>query len=600
MADAKQVRPAKRELGDILVEKGIVTPETLLLALEVMSKEDRKNRRKLAQVLVNDFRANRDQVYKEVVDYYAFKTLDVSPGHVDETQLAFMRKELNSLPEAIREMAIENQVLPYSIDPEKPNRLLVITPDPTNPEVFYIARGFLYPKFELYYVPLSDWDELWKRVNISRSAYKSREQSLHVEAVSEQDQQEEEQFEQAIEEEINKSGLVELANNILADAVRIGASDIHVIPVAERVTQFHFRIDGKLTLWYTHNDVRAEAVAAVVKDRALGVDRFERTRAQDGYAQLLIDRKTVRFRVSVIPVVGKEMKSKFESIVIRILKETTIGMQLSELGFDPFAEQAFIRAIKKPYGIVIVTGPTGSGKSTTLVAALKTIMDPSLNVLTVEDPVEYFIEGARQVKLSPKLDFDGALRAILRHDPDIVMVGEIRDKITADIAVKLANTGHMTLSTLHTNDAPSAVSRLFKMGVEPFLLAYTIHVVIAQRLMRKLCPRCKAPVVDPDREALIRLGMDPAEAQTVKLYRAVGCPNCIRGYKGRTAIHEALSFTKDIRKIILESETTIEEDRIREAAMKHGMRTLRQTALELMKKGITSLEEVASATVEED
>ena len=600
MPETKQVRPAKRELGDILVEKGIVSPETLLSALEVMSKEDRKNRRKLAQVLVNDFRANRDQVYKEVVDYYAFKSLDINPGQVDDAHIAFMRKELASLPEAIRDMAIENQVLPYSIDPEKPNRLLVITPDPTNPEVFYIARGFLYPKFELYYVPLADWDELWKRVNISRSSYRSHEQSLQAEGVEEQQQQDDELFEQAIEEEINKSGLVELANNILADAVRIGASDIHVIPVADRVTQFHFRIDGKLTLWYTHSDVRAEAVAAVVKDRALGVDRFERTRAQDGYAQLLIDKKTVRFRVSVIPVVGKEMKSKFESIVIRILKETTVGMQLSELGFDPFAEAAFVRAIKKPYGIVIVTGPTGSGKSTTLVAALKTIMDPSLNVLTVEDPVEYFIEGARQVKLSPKLDFDGALRAILRHDPDIVMVGEIRDKITADIAVKLANTGHMTLSTLHTNDAPSAVSRLFKMGVEPFLLAYTIHVVIAQRLMRKLCPRCKAPVIDPDREALLRLGMPAHEVETIKLFRAVGCPNCIRGYKGRTAIHEALSFTKDIRKIILESETTIDEDRIREAAMKHGMKTLRQTALELMKKGVTSLEEVASATVEDD
>ncbi len=319
MSDAKQVRPAKRELGDILVEKGIISPETLLLALEVMSKEDRKNRRKLAQVLVHDFRANRDQVYKEVVDYYAFKTLDVTAAHIDDTQIAFMRKELNALPEAIREMAIENQVLPYSIDPEKPNRLIVVTPDPTNPEVFYIARGFLYPKFELFYIPLNDWEELWKRVNVTRASYKALDQGARVEAVEEQEAAEDEQFEQAIEEEINKSGLVELANNILADAVRIGASDIHVIPVGERTTQFHFRIDGKLTLWYTHNDVRAEAVAAVVKDRAMGIDRFERTRAQDGYAQLSIDRKTVRFRVSVIPIVGKEVKSKFESIVIRIL-----------------------------------------------------------------------------------------------------------------------------------------------------------------------------------------------------------------------------------------------------------------------------------------
>jgi type IV pilus assembly protein PilB len=192
------------------------------------------------------------------------------------------------------------------------------------------------------------------------------------------------------------------------------------------------------------------------------------------------------------------------------------------------------------------------------------------------------------------------LRAILRHDPDIVMVGEIRDRITADIAVKLANTGHMTLSTLHTNDAPSAVSRLFKMGVEPFLLAYTIHVVIAQRLLRKLCPRCKAPVVSPDREALIRLGMTEHEIDTTKFYHAVGCASCIKGYKGRTAIHEALSFTKDIRKIILASETAVDEDAIRVQAIKHGMKTLRQSALEVMKKGITSLEEVASSTVEDD
>lgn len=599
MAETKSVRPAKRELGDILVEKEIISPETLLSALDVMSKEDRKNRRKLAQVLVTDFKANRDLVYKEVVSYYAFKSLEINPSAVEETSLAFMRKELGALPEAVRDMAIENQVLPLRLDPENPNRLFIVTPDPTNPEVFYIARGFLYPKFEIYYVPLSEWEELWKRVNISRAGYKEHESSMRDvrEVEAEEDG---EMFEQAIEEEISKSGLVELVSNIFADAVRLDASDIHVIPVGEKTTQFHFRIDGKLTLWYTHNETRAEAVAAVVKDRALGVDRFERNRAQDGYAQLLIDRRTVRFRVSVIPMVGKEMRSKFESIVIRILKETTVGMQLKDLGFDPYAEHAFLRAIKKPYGIVIVTGPTGSGKSTTLVAALKTILDPALNVLTVEDPVEYFIEGARQVKLSAKLDFEGALRAILRHDPDIVMVGEIRDKITADIAVKLANTGHMTLSTLHTNDAPSAVSRLFKMGVEPFLLAYTVHVIIAQRLMRKLCPRCKAPTVNPDKEALQRLGLTEEEIATTKFYRPVGCINCIKGFKGRTAIHEALSFTKNIRKIILEGETSIDEDAIRNEAIKHGMRTLRQTAIELMKRGITSMEEVASATVEDD
>jgi len=275
-------------------------------------------------------------------------------------------------------------------------------------------------------------------------------------------------------------------------------------------------------------------------------------------------------------------------------------MGIEELGFEPYARDSFIKAIKKPYGIVIVTGPTGSGKSTTLVAALRTVMDPSLNVITVEDPVEYFIDGARQVKLNPKLDFEGALRAILRHDPDIVMVGEIRDQITANIAVKLANTGHLTFSTLHTNDAPSAISRLYKMGVEPFLLAYSINMVLAQRLLRKLCTKCKSPITNPDVEALKKLGMTVDEIKKATLFRPIGCSDCMNGYRGRTAIHEALYFTKEIRKIVLEAEGLVDEERLRNQAIHQGMRTLRQAAVELLKNGITSMEEVASATVDED
>jgi type IV pilus assembly protein PilB len=595
-----QTRSAKKELGDILIDKGIIQPDVLERAIALLNKEENKGRRKLPQILVDQFKMDRDLVYREVADYYAFRTLDISMETIDDGALGFIRKELTSLPESIREMVHENNVLPYCIDPERPGRLLVITPDPTKPEVYKIARTFHYQKFEICYVPLSQWDGLWKRVSLDRAVYKDKETLLRGESFVDEGEEDSDDYEQALEEEISKSGLVDLVESIFVDAVRVGASDIHVIPRGEKVTEFHFRVDGKLSRWYTNNETRAEAVSAVVKDRAKNLDRFERNMAQDGFAQLTIDKKTIRFRVSVIPLIGKELKNKFESIVIRVLMEPVVGGSIADLGFDPYSESVVRKAIAKPFGIIIVTGPTGSGKSTTLVAALRTLMDPSLNIITVEDPVEYFIDGARQVKLNSKLDFEGALRAILRHDPDIVMVGEIRDKLTAEIAVKLANTGHLTLSTLHTNDAPSAVSRLYKMGIEPFLIAYSINIIVAQRLIRKLCERCKSPISEPDAPLLRKLGMPEEEIRSTKFYQPIGCSDCIKGYRGRTAIHEALYFTKEIRQLILDAGSSVNEEAIRQLALKNGMRTLRMNALELLKRGKTTVEEVASVTADDD
>jgi type IV pilus assembly protein PilB len=256
----------------------------------------------------------------------------------------------------------------------------------------------------------------------------------------------------------------------------------------------------------------------------------------------------------------------------------------------------FQEAINKPHGMVILTGPTGSGKSTTLVAALRSVMTPALNTITVEDPVEYLLDGARQVKLSHKLDFENAMRAILRHDPDIVMVGEMRDRITADIAVKLANTGHLTFSTLHTNDAPSAISRLFKMGVEPFLIAQALNIVVGQRLVRRLCDRCKSPMPGTPPEVLERAGFSPDEARAATLYRPVGCINCVEGFKGRTAIHETLYVSAEIRSMIMESGERIDIDAVRAAAARNGMRSLRRAGIDLVRKGITTLEEIVSST----
>jgi type IV pilus assembly protein PilB len=223
-------------------------------------------------------------------------------------------------------------------------------------------------------------------------------------------------------------------------------------------------------------------------------------------------------------------------------------------------------------------------------------MSPALNTISVEDPVEYLLEGARQVKLNHKLSFEDALRAILRHDPDIVMVGEIRDRITADIAIKLANTGHLTFSTLHTNDAPSTVSRLFKIGVEPFLIAQAMNIVVAQRLVRKLCDRCKAPTEKLRDVLLARAGFSQEEGESLVLFRPVGCVHCVNGYKGRAAIHESLFFTPEIRDIILESGERISTNAIKESAIRHGMQTLRQSGLELVKKGISTIEEIVANT----
>jgi type IV pilus assembly protein PilB len=302
-----------------------------------------------------------------------------------------------------------------------------------------------------------------------------------------------------------------------------------------------------------------------------------------------------------MPIVGIEFRHKFESIVIRVLDDRKVITDLNKLGLMGPSRDFFYKAIEKPQGIVILTGPTGSGKSTTLVAALHQVIDPTVNVLTVEDPVEYIIRGARQLRIGPKMNFDQAIRGILRHDPDIVLVGEMRDKTTAEIAIKLANTGHLTFSTLHTNDAPSAVSRLYKMGIEPFLIAYAINNIVAQRLVRTICPVCKRALAktEIDREVYLKFGFTDDDLDNHTIYEAVGCDKCSGGYKGRAAIHEALYFTREIRNLIAKAGEEVDEEQVREQAVRDGMWTLRRSGIERIKLGQTTLEEIASATTED-
>ncbi|MCK5632482.1 type II/IV secretion system protein [bacterium] len=406
--------------------------------------------------------------------------------------------------------------------------------------------------------------------------------------------------EELLEIEINKSALINLFEGALVEAVRKGASDVHMIPIGSKEIHICLRIDGRLTLWQKMENTLPEAMIAVVKDRSRGLDRFEREKGQDGFIQRNIDDHIIRFRVSILPIAGSEIRNKFESVVVRVLDDRKIITDLDELGLVGYARRSFEKSISKPQGMVILTGPTGSGKSTTLVAALYQVITPEVNVLTVEDPVEYVIEGARQLKIGHKMNFEQAIRSILRHDPDIVLVGEMRDKETAETAIKLANTGHLTFSTLHTNDAPSAVARLYKMGIEPFLIAYAINLIVAQRLIRKLCNKCKKTLNNFDESLMSAAGLDIGEWKTHTVYTPVGCTECSgSGYKGRMAIHEALYFTKDIRQLIVKSGVEVDEESIRVQAKKDGSYTLRESGLEKVKLGLSSIEEVLASTSDE-
>ncbi len=586
------------KLGFRLLTNAIVDFETLEAALRIRRQEDPQKQRSLAQILVEEFELDRDQVFEEVKNLYGFRQIRLSEEEIDDNRLAFIRKMMEPIPEYLQERMKEDKILILRYDNRNPNKLIIVAADPTSRLIPSVARAIGVKKYEVCYMRYAEIQSLLERAFPLENEFLREMNDSQLE-LSGDDIEEELLDEEKIESEINKSALVNLVEGMLVEAVRKGASDIHIVPKDKKTTEIAFRIDGKLQPWHIQEGIRPEALAAVVKDRSKNIDRFEREKAQDGFIQRKVDNHMIRFRVSVMPVVGKELQYKFESIVIRILDDRKVITDLEKLGFQGKAKSFFIKAISKPQGMVIVTGPTGSGKSTTLMAALNYIIRPEINVLTVEDPVEYIIPGARQLKVGPKMGFEQALRAILRHDPDVVMVGEIRDRTTAETAIKLANTGHLTFSTLHTNDAPSAVSRLYKMGIEPFLIAYAINVIIAQRLIRRLCENCKAPIARIDPSIPAALGMSEEEIKNTVFYRPVGCNQCNGGYRGRVAIHECLYFSRAVRKLIFRSGTEIDEEALRELAIREGMQTLRQAALERVKQGVSTLEEVAKSTTDD-
>ncbi|MDK9700548.1 MAG: GspE/PulE family protein [bacterium] len=585
-------------LGQMLVEKSVINTEQLKRAIEIQSREPVKGRRRLGEILVTELGAHRDKVYSTIAQLYAFPIIDIEVAPLTIEQLSAIKSFYESLNEKNRDQLLDRKLILIPASATG-GAALLLSPDPTERDLPDLISAIGVKRFEIAYTRLDSLQQLIAQIYPVKNEFLQilEDVNAKLEVISEESAVDEE----ALDAEINQSMLVNLVEGALVEAVRQGASDIHIIPQSGNVSDFYFRLDGKLKLWYRQEGIKPEAIAAVFKDRTKNVDRFERDMAQDGFVQRKIDDHMMRFRVSIIPIVGQEFERKLESIVLRVIDDRKVITDLEKLGLQPQARADYIKAISAPQGMVILTGPTGSGKSTTLMGALYHVITPEKCILTVEEPVEYLIKGARQIKISDKLDFDMAIRAILRHDPDIVMVGEMRDKKTAEIGIKLANTGHLTFSTLHTNDAPSSVARLFKMGIEPFLIAYAINIIVAQRLVRTLCKVCKEPVNpnEIDEKVLLASGFSDDEIRSTTFFKPVGCPKCNAGWKGRAAIHEALYFHKDLRELIISSKEDINEQAIRELAISHKMLTLRKSGFDRVKSGVTTIDEILGATTDE-
>ncbi|WP_372523939.1 type IV-A pilus assembly ATPase PilB [Sulfuricaulis sp.] len=391
------------------------------------------------------------------------------------------------------------------------------------------------------------------------------------------------------EEGINDAPVVKFVNKVLMDAINRGASDIHIEPY-EKTYRVRYRQDGMLTEIANPPLAMAARIAARLKILSR-LDIAERRIPQDGRMKMRISKnRAIDFRVSTLPTLWGE------KIVMRILDPTSATLGVEKLGFEDFQKQLFLEAINRPYGMVLVTGPTGSGKTVTLYTGLNILNTPDNNISTAEDPVEINLAGINQVNINEKagLNFASALRAFLRQDPDIIMVGEIRDLETAEIAIKAAQTGHMVLSTLHTNDAPSTLTRLANMGVPPFNIASAVNLIMAQRLARRLCPHCKKPI-DIPKHALLKAGFKEEDLNGLVIHGAVGCDACNGGYKGRVGIYQVMPVTPAIGEIIMRGGNQLD---IQKQAEKEGVPDLRRSGLKKVKDGVTTLDEVERATNE--
>jgi type IV pilus assembly protein PilB len=562
----RQTRNKLQPIGEIIVNKGLITREQLDAVLE----KQKDTPKRLGEILVEDGILTQDQLNLALAERLGVESIVLDEFEVD-TLAATM------IPE---KLARRYGAFPIKFIDE--NTLLVAMVDPTN--VFAIDDLRMMTGYDIK-PAISSAEDVFNQISKVHRLGDSVEEETGEEEAFTADTS----MEGDIRDVASEAPIVKLVNGAISQGVDDGASDIHFEP-QEKELVIRFRIDGVLHEVMSVPKRMQAGVLSRIKIMA-DIDIAERRIPQDGRIGLTVGGKPIDIRVASMPTVYGE------KIVLRLLDKSSILLNLSDLGFSERALKRFEISFRKPYGAILVTGPTGSGKSTTLYATLNVLNSKEKNIITVEDPVEYRLCGINQTQINIKagLTFASGLRAILRSDPDIVMVGEIRDKETAQIAIEAALTGHLVLSTLHTNDAPGALTRLTEMGIEPFLTASAIECVLAQRLARKLCPHCKEPYKPTD-EALNQNGFpQDVMGKDVTLYRPAGCPRCNNtGYKGRLGIYEVMLVSEAIERLTVERKSADEISRVAQA---EGMLSLREDGIDKVLKGVTSMEEIARVII---
>jgi type IV pilus assembly protein PilB len=556
-------------LGDLLVREGLITREQLDQGLV----EQKNTGMRLGYCLVKLGFVQELEITKALARQYKMPAVDLSRFEVDE-------KIIKLVP---AEVAVRHMVLPLK---REGRTLTVAVSDPTNQAVVddlkFITRYDIFPVIAGEFTLRGAIERYYEQTDAQlQNLLKDMEAEEDLEVIDEQE-------DDAPPVQVGDDApVVKLINGILTDAVKRGASDIHIEPFENEI-RVRYRIDGALLEVMKPPAKLKAALTSRVKIMS-NLNIAERRVPQDGRIKLKMGKRVIDFRVSTLPVIYGE------KIVLRILDKGNLTLDLTKFGFEVQAEKDLMRNILNPYGMVLVTGPTGSGKTTTLYSALQRINTIEVNIMTAEDPVEYNLHGINQVLVRNEIGmtFAAALKAFLRQDPNIIMVGEIRDIETGSIAIKAALTGHLVLSTLHTNDAPSTVTRMIDMGIEPFNVASAVNLIVAQRLVRRICSQCKEEHEYPQEE-IDALKLSPEDLAAMQFFRGRGCDTCSgTGYKGRAGIYEVMALTPELRRLILRGASTAE---MTEQAVADGMLTLRMDGIVKIKRGTTTLEEVVKET----
>lgn len=550
-----------QRLGRLLVQGGLISGEQLADAIE------QAGQRSLPAVLEDLGYVSEHRVAQAVAEQMGLAFVDVGSYDIDPNAAMLVPQELMR----------KYTVLPVKVEDDE---LVVAMADPAN--IFAIDDLRIVTRKNIRAVVAAETDVITAIERFSTSQTDVDDMIGDIEDATRLTVREN------AEEDGEDNAVSKLMNQIVTDAIRQGAGDIYIEPHESEV-RIRFRIDGVCQEIFSAPKKLHRQLISRLKITS-GMDISERRIPLDGRFGVVLDGKGVDFRVATLPLVHGEMA------VLRLLRKDAILMSLKDLGFLEQNMQKLIDALSLPYGAILVTGPTGSGKSTTLYAAINETNDPRANLITVEDPVEYRLAGLSQVHVNEKagLSFAAALRSILRQDPDKVMIGEIRDRETGTIAIEAALTGHLVLSTLHTNDAPSALTRLTEMGIEPFLTASAVTLVVAQRLARRLCTECKESYT-PDEASLERIGFPYEPGRLPKLYRAIGCKKCGGiGYKGRMGIHEVMAMSENLERLAVENASA---DVISRQAVEEGMLTLRDDGYSKVLLGQTSIEEIMRVVV---